>query len=373
MGDKSKIEWTEATWNPIRGCSRVSEGCRNCYAEAVAARFSGPGQPYEGLAKMTSHGPRWTGQVRVVKEHLFDPLQWRSPRRVFVNSMSDLFHEKLAGLHMDQVFAVMAMAPQHTFQVLTKRPERMRQYVNDQDASRRLGSALRSLALVWPKRCLAAAAYAIESIEWPLPNVWLGVSVEDQAAADERIPLLLRTPAAVRFLSCEPLLGPIDFHSMTTDPPNSGFALTDGLGCFDGEPPAGIDWVIVGGESGPHARPMHPDWARQIRDQCVAVGVPFFFKQWGEWVVPFDSAETGERACVVCGCTEEYACPGGCYWASCDREDNADMEDRCSQCVGKPLPAYRAVKFHRVGKKAAGRELDGRTWDEYPRKVMANI
>jgi protein gp37 len=240
VSDKTGIQWTDATWNPIRGCSRVSEGCRNCYAEVVAARFSGPGQPYEGLARRTSTGgARWTGKIMFVEKHLEDPLRWKKPKRIFVNSMSDLFHEGVSDHQLDRIFAVMAKAQRHTFQVLTKRPERMLAYSN----ARLLGL--------------------------PLPNVWLGVSVEDQKAADERIPLLLETPAAVRFLSCEPLLGPVQFP----------------LPCIGSRFWGDLHWVIVGGESGHNARPCDVQWIRDIVNQCKAAGAAAFVKQLGAYPV----------------------------------------------------------------------------------------
>lgn len=268
MGDKTGIEWTDATWNPVRGCTRVSEGCRNCYAERVAARFAGAGQPYEGLARMTKAGPRWTGRVRLVDAHLGDPLRWRKPRRVFVNSMSDLFHEALTDEAIDKVFAVMAMAPQHTFQVLTKRPERMRAYLRQVAAERDMQRWCNQAVEITQSPC---AAHLIEERDWPLPNVWLGVSIEDQATADDRARLLLETPAALRFVSAEPLLGPVTLFDL-----DGPIDVPEGM-------PSPLHWVIAGGESGPGARPMHPDWARALRDQCAAAGVPFFFKQWGEW------------------------------------------------------------------------------------------
>ncbi len=265
MPQRSSIEWTDATWNPVRGCSRVSEGCRNCYAELIAARFSGPGQAYEGLARRTTAGPRWTGRVQLVERHLEDPLRWRDRRRIFVNSMSDLFHEALTDEQIDRVFAVMAHAPQHTFQVLTKRPGRMRDYVIA--AADRVAAAAHDLA---DTHDLSAADSA-----WPLPNVWLGVSTEDQAAADERIPPLLATPAAVRFISAEPLLGPMELSGNGTWWTENG--VPNG--------PRRLDWVIVGGESGPGARPMDLAWARAIVAQGRAAGVPVFVKQMGRWVV----------------------------------------------------------------------------------------
>jgi protein gp37 len=267
MGDRSSIEWTDATWNPTRGCSRVSEGCRNCYAERVAARFSGKGQPYEGLA-VQRRGSKWTGEVRLVPGRLADPLRWRKPKRVFVNSMSDLFHEKLSNEEIGAVFGVMAACPQHTFQVLTKRPERMREWFagggDDFDIA---SAACARLARVgFDTGC----GSAFDPDEWPLPNVWLGVSAEDQATADARIPLLLETPASVRFVSYEPALGPVN--------------LGDHL-ILDhwASAPCRIDWVIAGSESGPGARPAELDWFRSVRDQCAAAAVPFFFKQWVGW------------------------------------------------------------------------------------------
>lgn len=280
MGDKTGIEWTGATWNPTRGCSRVSEGCRNCYAERVAGRFSGPGQPYEGLTRRTSTGAKWTGVVRLVPEHLADPLRWRKPRRVFVNSMSDLFHESLSDSEIDQVFGVMAACRHlgrdatsgHTFQILTKRPGRMRKY---------LGLGRRDQWARWavhyggkydPDRLYDS----ILAAKGPLPNVWLGVSAEDQATADERIPLLLETPAAVRFVSYEPALGPVDFTPWLSE----RFGSADGLCGGETWSRSRLDWIIAGSESGPGARPAELEWFRSVRDQCAAAGVAFFFKQW---------------------------------------------------------------------------------------------
>jgi len=270
VGDRTGIQWADATWNPLRGCSRVSEGCRNCYAEKVAARFSGPGQPYEGLA--TRSPARWTGKVRLVEEHLADPLRWTRPRRVFVNSMSDLFHERVPDEWIDRIFAVMALSPRHTFQVLTKRPERLNAYL-------RCGIGLysRVLAAAEPLREQFTELNQIgisNPAALPLRNLWLGVSVEDQATADERIPLLLQTPAAVRFVSYEPALGPVDF----------GRALelsADLTPLFHVPPRDHVDWIIVGGESGPGARPFDVAWARSTIAQCRAAGVPVFCKQLG--------------------------------------------------------------------------------------------
>ncbi|MBY0431720.1 MAG: phage Gp37/Gp68 family protein, partial [Rhodospirillales bacterium] len=230
MGDKTGIEWTQATWNPMVGCSIMSSGCARCYAMREAHRLAHRLgiDKYAGTTEETKAGPIWNGTVRLHQPHLDQPLRWKRPRRIFVNSMSDLFHEALSDENIDKVFAVMALAHWHTFQVLTKRPERMlRWFTKERHRS------------------------AVVEYGWPLPNVWIGVSVENQAAADERIPFLLDTPAAVRWLSCEPLLGPVRLDRVDE-----------------------IEWVVCGGESGPRARPMHPAWARSLRDQCETAGVP---------------------------------------------------------------------------------------------------
>ncbi len=275
MSDSTGIEWTDATWNPVRGCERVSPGCENCYAERVAARFSGPGMPYEGLAIMGANGPRWTREVAFISGKLDQPLRWRKPRRIFVNSMSDLFQRKLDVRDIDQVFAVMALSPQHTFQVLTKRADRMRAYLNDPNVWPRVSAAAHAISLTLPKS---------RREDWlmisPLPNVWLGVSAEDQQRADERIPLLLETPAAVRFVSYEPALGPVDLGDYLPvcreKPGTCGAAQQYHCGC---QYPTQLHWVIAGAESGHGARPMNEDWVRSVRDQCAAAGTAFFYKQ----------------------------------------------------------------------------------------------
>lgn len=271
------IQWTDETWNPIRGCSRVSEGCRHCYAETVAHRFSGPGLPYEGL---TNAQGRWNGTIRVVDEHLTDPLRWKRPRRVFVNSMSDLFHENVAEETIDRIFAVMALAPQHTFQILTKRPERMRAFVASRNGhSSGVWFAAEKLKPSPPPQHWYHAG---RSFEWPLPNVWLGVSVEDQKTADERIPLLLQTPAAVRFISAEPLLGPVNLHRL--EHPHDGCHASALQGQRDEnryEFDHQLDWVIVGGESGHGARPCWTPSVRRIVSDCISTGTACFVKQLG--------------------------------------------------------------------------------------------
>lgn len=295
----TSIEWTRGddgsegkTWNPTRGCSRVSPGCDNCYAMRVAHRFSGPGKPYDGLTRIGKRGVDWSGRVRLVPEMLDVPLRWRKPRRVFVNSMSDLFHESLSNEEIAAVFGVMAACPQHTFQVLTKRAKRMREWFET--------AGTQTLSWLWQSAVNACDGHAQrESMTdrlrtgttWPLPNVWIGVSAENQATADERIPHLLATPAAVRFVSCEPLIGPVDLtrivESFHPGPPPSSVEF-DGLRGFCGATPAedtpavrGLQWVIVGGESGPGARPYDLAWPRDIIRQCRESGVAVFHKQVG--------------------------------------------------------------------------------------------
>jgi protein gp37 len=381
MADHSAIEWTDATWNPLRGCSRVSAGCQHCYAERVASRFSGPGMPYEGLIHPTTRG--WNGQVRLVPEVLDQPLRWRRPRRIFVNSMSDLFHESMSDENIDQVFGVMWAClysryeqPGHVFQVLTKRPARMLEYLQ-QDRRRQWAQAAANYGGgLDPDGIYDQTLY----FEGPHPRIWLGVSVENQAAADERIPLLLKAPAAVRWLSCEPLLGPVDLEPWL-EWPDGGCELPDGryFGCAGCEtegrdckcplargtfhieegPPdqegcpewmqcerRTLDWVVIGGESGAGARPMHPVWARSLRDQCAAAGVPFFFKQWGDWAPHLMAAGSDMGGAMRAGRVRFLQGDG--------REPD-----------GRFRPGDVAVE--RVGKRAAGRLLDGREHNEWPR------
>jgi protein gp37 len=330
VASKTNIEWTDFSWNVLRGCSRVSEGCRNCYAESVANRFKGPGQPYEGLIAV---GGQWNGKIRVVDHLLNQPLRWRKPRRIFVNSMSDLFHENVPFDEIYKIMMVMQKAKHHSFQVLTKRPDRMLEFFRSRGSE-----------------CMKIFADV-------MPNVWLGVSVEDQAAADERIPLLMQTPAAVRWLSIEPLLGPLDLTAFLGA---SGIGRNlDALSNAGVNPgaliPSKIDWVVVGGESGANARPMHPSWARALRDQCQAAGVPYFFKQWGEWR-PICQGESQEVLDELWGrhCTVPKLCLHN------NGQHTSITGPGAWQQSTAPVLAFK------VGKKAAGRQLDGREWNEYP-------
>lgn len=241
--DNTRIEWTDATWNPTTGCSKVSDGCRFCYAEAVSHRFGHTSKPWTA--------PHAVEKVALHPDRLDQPLRWRKSRRIFVDSMSDLFHEQVPDDFIEEVFAVMARAERHTFQILTKRPKRMRDFLVSPQRSRWL------------------------SMRLPLSNVWLGTSVEDQRVADERIGALVQTPAAIRFLSCEPLIGPLSLEGFLIP----WFAADDPRYYEPGG--RGVDWVIVGGESGPNHRPIEERWVRGLRDECQEAGVAFFFKQWG--------------------------------------------------------------------------------------------
>lgn len=283
---ETAIEWTERTWNPIVGCSIVSPGCTNCYAMKMARRLDLMGVAhYAGLTQQTKAGAVWTGKLALAPEHvLLEPLRRRKPTTYFVNSMGDLFHEAVPDAWVDRVFAVMALAPHHTFQVLTKRAARMREFVTSLHAARALAP------IAWHLVKDIELAPRDMTLARTLPNVWLGVSAEDQKRADERIPELLATPAAVHFASNEPALGPVDYTRLQLSYGRWLNALTGelwtpghaGENSFTIRGPK-LDWIIVGGESGPGARPMHPDWPRQIRDQCAAAGTAFFFKQWGNW------------------------------------------------------------------------------------------
>jgi protein gp37 len=371
MSTATPIEWTDSTWTPIKArhkftgkvgwhCEKVSGGCKHCYAETFNGRMlpnGGTGLPY-------TRQSREAVDIFLDEKTLTQPLRWKKPRRVFVCSMTDLFAEFVPFDLIDRVFAVMALCPQHTFQVLTKRPERMAEYTTQLYAGlRSVGPASDGMwSSTLASRLQVASAFGIRpgngaafGPHHPFPNVWLGTSVENQPEADRRVGWLLRCPAAVRFLSVEPLIGPVDLtrvsfgmHRMIDSLAGDLMRVPDD----DGDPevyaaaPGSIHWVIVGGESGPGARPMHPDWVRSLRDQCVAAEVAFFFKQWGAWV-PVDEDEATHFVCA-CGYHDEH---------NSDRHDKHTDGDGCTDsrwCI------------RRVGKKAAGRLLDGREWNEMP-------
>lgn len=370
----TKIEWTDATWNPMVGCSIVSPGCTNCYAMKMAGRIEAMNRAheqagreskiiphYDGLTKPSKAGPVWTGKVALAGERaLLEPLRRKTPTMYFVNSMSDLFHENVPDEWIDRIIAVMALARHHTFQVLTKRATRMRSYFESVTLAR-MASAMTLIPGHLGPRSIA--------FDLPLPNVWLGVSAERQQEADERVPDLLNTPAAVRFVSAEPLLGPIDFTRLELLPDKpatsakgkrymrAGVHLNslrgrycesgvEYVGDWDVNLPAPphdatqrkLDWVIVGGESGPGARPMHPDWARSIRDQCAAAGTAFFFKQWGAWLWSNDDQN----------------------YAAAEEWRRLHFPKARAECHSSGHTALL------VGKARAGRLLDGCTHDAMP-------
>ena len=280
---KTSIQWTDFSWPVIAGCTRVSAGCMRCYAERLTATRLRHVPAYEGLAVIKNGEPHWTGDVRLNEKVLQDPLRWRKPRRIFVCEMSDLFHEKVPDEWLDRIFAVMALCPQHVFQCLTKRPERMLEYMTRLSKSiKPLQAAARAMGytFLWEANNPVCQVPPISTLVWPIPNIWLGVSAEDQKTADERIPILLKTPTAVKWISYEPALGPLDLLQCKA-------VYIDAEGDME-EPslmrhfPVGdISWLVCGGESGPHARPFDIQWARSIVEQCNAANVPCFIKQFG--------------------------------------------------------------------------------------------
>lgn len=286
--------WWDRNWPVLEGCSHVSPACDNCFAAEYAHRFENS-LPY--LNGLTTPEGKWTGRVTMRQDQLGLPVKITKPTVWFVAERSDLFHPSVPDEYLDRVFAVMAMAPQHTFMVLTKRPERMRHYLSGLQGRTSL---------------------------WPLPNLWLGVTAENQEQADKRIPNLLQTPAAHRFISIEPMLGPIDFR----------FHL--GLAKNHDDLRGELHWVICGGESGRNARPAHTDWVRSLRDQCAAAAVPFFFKQWGEWI----------------------------------QEQQADFSSSPFSALASRNAMYHVwdggARSYRLGKKNTGRLLDGKEHLEFP-------
>lgn len=356
MADHSAISWTDATWPITAGCDHVSPGCDTCYAATLTSTRLRHLLEYEGLAV----AGRFTGEVRVLPKRLDWPLRWRKPRRVFVCSMSDLFYEKVPDDFIVRAFAVMALTARHTFQVLTKRHGRLRSLLTRPDFRREVGEEATEIigrTGPWQRRGLDLGGQSLAgdsgygpqwTVErhgkdnlwlppWPLPNVHIGVSAEDQKWADIRIPALLETPAAVRWISAEPLLGPI--------------WLTDDWLAGLPHRRTWLDWVVAGGETSQHgrvARPSHTDWFRQIRDSCNSFGVPFHFKQFGDWASPeqidsagYDDVEMGDNGLTIW--------PDGRVWA------------------GRHGTAIDGSEvLWRVGKKRAGRRLDGKLWDEYP-------
>lgn len=334
MSDGTGIEWATATWNPVVGCSPASPGCEHCYAERMAGRLAGmadakqakgedPGAlaAYRAVTKGTPQGRRWNGYTAEVVSAMEAPLHWRKPRVVFVVSMGDLFHISVPGAVRDAVFRVMARCPQHRFLLLTKRQRVAQRYLAGLQAAHRAGAT---------------------EVVWPLANVGLGVSVCTQIEADTKLPVLLATPASMRFVSLEPMLGEVHLSRWLCGNLAARIAATATHMPRPMTTPEYLDWVIAGGETGPGAWPMHPEWARKVRDDCKDYGVPFFFKQWGEW----SASET-----------DPVRLPGfvsqAGAWSS-------------TQLCGYGREHSGTVSIWRVGKKVAGRLLDGRTHDERP-------
>lgn len=351
MPGKTGIQWTNVTWNPTSGCTKVSQGCRFCYAKTIHDMRH---KAYHEGKKVAPQYAEPFETVQLMPDRLEWPLSLQKPSKIFVNSVSDLFHEDVPFDFVDKVFTVMARAARHTFQILTKRPERMKAYM------RRMENIGLSPDGQAPERGMKN--FSGVEYPWPLPNVWLGTSVENQEAADERIPELLQIDAAVLFLSMEPLLGPVTLRQSWRDylegwdtEPQHVSGCSPDSGCAPGCPEAQqvhtnkIQWVIVGGESGDLlqvVRPMNPEWVFSIREQCVAAGVPFFFKQYGDWLY-----FKGTNGLVGDGRAKVDGVIYGASRVEILREDGSGF-----------ISGYRV----RVGTKRAGRVLEGRTWDEYP-------
>lgn len=383
----TKIEWTEETWNVVTGCTRISEGCEGCYIERT---------PPFRMGHRKFDGPQIgaTTGVQLHEDRLSWPLRWRKPRRIFVCSLADLFHDEVPTEFIAQVFGVMAVNEEHTYQVLTKRPARMRALLRseefrwrvNEEMLKRCGSSRRSRHDVCPVCHWNTSGNCASEMSWPLSNVWLGVSTESQKWADLRIPALLDTPAAVRWISAEPLLGPVRLApewlapagaacwSPGYEPDTQDHAALAAIGraalrqvrADRGEPaPTYLDWVVVGGETGPGSRPMHPGWARSLRDQCASAGTPYFFKQHGDWA------------------------PLGPLYEAADESDYDEVDNAHMDAVGLEVRGYEVAHLEptghiareyqpmdgtwlmaRVGKKQAGRELDKRTHDEYPTSAV---
>jgi protein gp37 len=319
MSGITKIEWAEKVWNPVTGCTPISPGCANCYAKRMAPRLAGRcGYPADDPFRVTVHEDKFN-----------EPVHWRKPARIFVGSMTDIFHDEVPFEALDEIFLTMCAHPRHTFLILTKRPQRMQEYFAAVD-----------------RRFEDVHAFVAEQVSghdyrpWPWANVWLGVTAENQAMADERIPVLLSIPAARRFVSIEPMLGPVDLRLTrgTRDEDYHGYNDDGPIDYVITSRADDLHWVICGGETGPGARPMHPDWPRSLRDQCTSAGVPFFFKQHGAWVGLKD--------------------PGDGWWPT-------DAET----CIRLTVDGRRVDDgdpMQRVGKQLAGRELDGQEWSEVP-------
>lgn len=344
----SKIEWTEKTWNPVTGCNKVSQGCKNCYAEVMHKRLM--------VLKPEKYAHPFLDGAFPHEESLLLPLKWKKPTMVFVNSMSDLFHINVPFEFIDKVFAVMALTQWNTYQVLTKRPDRMLEYFNSRaiyhivEATRFIHNKISAPKFSKLKRFANSIRDEFKPVDgsFPLPNVWVGTSCENQEVADERIPHLLEIDGPVRFLSCEPLLGKVDLSKWL----NISTPLLPGAKIY-----YAIDWVITGGESGSDARPMHPEWPLLLRDQCKEAKVPFFFKQWGQYGNGsyLTSALNNNRVIVLNnGEMMEYS----------------PLNESCElvKKYGRTWGSYSPCIMSKVGKKESGRTLDSYLYSQYPQE-----
>ncbi len=314
--NKTKIQWADAVWNPTVGCSKKSTGCARCYAEIMANRLAHIPATAARYAGTTKDG-WWTGKVNTFTESLDEPRHWKKPRTVFVDSMSDLFHERVPFAFILCVYDIMMGCLQHTFQILTKRPDRALEFYR-----------------YWEDLPIHAHG------QYPPKNIWLGVSAENQQTADERIPILLQIDAAVRFVSCEPLLGPIDL------------ARAGNNSCVEWHENGGIGWIIAGGETGPDARPMHPAWVHALRDQCQASGVPFFFKHWGEWLPDNQVIEHNKR-----------------HWPRFSKAQFGTLDiggEWTPDVYPAKFPVGQQECMYRVGRRNSGDLLDGQAWHQPP-------
>lgn len=384
----TEIEWTQMpgfrgdVWNFIAGCNDKSPGCENCYARGMSHRLAHipmMGAKYQGVTRKSQKGRvLWTGQINVHEEVLVKPFKARKPTMYFVNSMSDLFHDNVPFEVVRKAFGVMASCEGHIFQILTKRPQRALDFFNwmkENDPDMQNDPAHEAYDLCVEYGIETGCGSAFETGNWPLENVWIGVSVENQATADERIPLLLQLKeqghASLIFLSMEPLIEPVDLHYPKTIWPNGPEMCCSGRECgchgLPSEPYLmhGVDWVIVGGESGAKARPMHPLWASSLRNQCEAAGVPFFFKQWGKWGTRMESMT--ERIPVF-RMYHDYQ--------HFTQKDWVEKGDACIDMDGKlcliggdfQTAKYPVAIMSPVGKHAAGKLLDGKEYLNWPAK-----
>lgn len=333
MADRSKIEWTDHTWIPIAGCDPISPACAKCYAALMAARLEKMGQSkYTGLATRQGNLGKWTGEITLSEADLLKPLEVKKPARWFLTSMGDVFHRKVPFDFLDRLFAVMSLTPQHTYYVLTKRPEVAAEYLGP---SSELEGMTRDVLVEGEAQALHHQRTGEDpslwlAVHWPLPNVLIGCTAEDQQRADERRTYMERIAYSGwrTFVSYEPALGPVDW---------TGWAF--------------LSWMISGGESGQGARPSHPDWHRDTRDWCAGAGIPYMFKQWGEWT-PGENVER-QRGVV--------------QTAALDGDDEAVewffSSENLARCDGH---RDDEPDLYRVGKKASGRHLDGQIHDAFP-------